>query len=61
MLLPKSLVRETAECEPAVAWLPSLLDLEPEQCWCLACGDELPCGCAERALTAKSLNGERLA
>jgi hypothetical protein len=30
--------------EPDV-WLPSELDLEPEQCWCLRCGNELPCAC----------------
>jgi len=42
-------------------WSPSTLDIEPEQCWCLSCGDELPCGCAERALAAEALSGERLA
>jgi hypothetical protein len=28
--------------EPDV-WPLAALDLEPEQCWCLSCGDELPC------------------
>ena len=31
-----------------VHWLPSTLDPEPEQCWCLRCGDDLPCACALR-------------
>jgi hypothetical protein len=28
-------------------WPPGALDVEPEPCWCLACGQELPCppGC----------------
>jgi hypothetical protein len=27
-------------------WLPSALDPEPEQCWCLHCGEALPCACS---------------
>lgn len=26
-------------------WLPDALDLEPEQCFCLRCGEALPCPC----------------
>jgi len=36
--------------EPEV-WLPAELDLEPEQCWCLIHGRELPCsGCLATAI-----------
>lgn len=30
--------------EPDV-WPLLALDIEPEQCFCLGCGDPLPCGC----------------
>jgi hypothetical protein len=43
------------ECHPGVVtalepdvWPPGSLDREPESCWCLSCGAELPC------LTCKS-------
>jgi len=29
-----------------IHWPPGALDLEPEQCWCLRCGEALPCPCA---------------
>lgn len=40
---------------------PFSLDLEPEQCWCLAFSAELPCDCAGRPLAAEVLSGERVA
>lgn len=36
-------------------WPPDTLDLEPEQCWCLRCGDALPCECAATMNTTKEL------
>jgi hypothetical protein len=29
---------------------PGALDLEPETCFCLRCGDELPCSCPTNSL-----------
>lgn len=29
-------------------WLPDALDPEPEQCFCLRCGEALPCPCQAR-------------
>lgn len=26
-----------------IHWSPGAVDPEPEQCWCLRCGGELPC------------------
>lgn len=28
-----------------IHWLPSMLDAECEQCFCLSCGEDLPCPC----------------
>jgi hypothetical protein len=33
---------KTAEPD-CIHWTPEALDLEPEQCWCLCCGEALPC------------------
>ena len=38
--LRRDKARSVVVAEPDV-WLPAELDLEPEQCWCLRCGDEL--------------------
>lgn len=35
--------------EPDSHWPPSILDLEPEICWCLPHGHKLPCGPCQRA------------
>jgi len=31
--------------EPDCYWPPDTLDLEPEECFCLRCGEALPCPC----------------
>jgi hypothetical protein len=32
-------------------WVPEALDPEPEKCWCLSCGEPLPCpsNCQQKA------------
>lgn len=49
-----------AEVEPDAFWPDSTLDVEPEQCYCLACGEELPCYCAT-ASPLLAINAERVA
>ncbi len=45
--MPSLLKPPTEHHEPNVHWPPTLLDLEPEQLWCLPHGQELPCGKCE--------------
>jgi len=46
------LAAPTETPEPDCAWPPSMLDLEPEACWCLPHGHELPCVACELRLAA---------
>jgi hypothetical protein len=36
-------------------WVADALDVEPEQCWCLSCGEPLPC----RTCHTPSLNPQQ--
>jgi hypothetical protein len=44
--------------EPDCAWPPSKLDLEPEVCFCLAHGQELPCVVCELPHRLASAKGQ---
>ena len=51
---PLSLAQEPER--DCLHWLPEFLDREQETCWCLKCGDELPCSC--RPVEATSIPKE---
>ena len=47
---------DIADCD-CPHWLPDALDPEPEQCWCLVCGEPLPCVCATPGVYTALLRG----
>lgn len=53
-----TLTAPTETPEPDCAWPPSMLDLEPEACWCLPHGHELPCVACRTAPVHEGTIGE---